>query len=70
MGLTLVLAQPLYCKRIRVIGEYYFWYDQILASLPGNQNRISGLRGSTENAVGVDRLRDEMNDMKIGGDMK
>ncbi|XP_059437828.1 glycogen synthase kinase-3 homolog MsK-3-like [Corylus avellana] len=28
----------------------------------------SGLRGSTGNAVGVDRLRDEMKDMKIGGD--
>jgi hypothetical protein len=27
-----------------------------------------GLRGSTGNAVGVDRLRDEMKDMKIGGD--
>ena len=29
-----------------------------------------GLRGSIGNAVGVDRLRDEMKDMKIGGDMK
>ena len=28
----------------------------------------SGLRGSTGNSVGVDRLRDEMKDMKIGGD--
>lgn len=28
----------------------------------------SGLRGSTGNVVGVDRLRDEMKDMKIRGD--
>jgi hypothetical protein len=37
VGLTLALAQPLYCKTIRVIGEYYFWYDQILALLPRNR---------------------------------
>jgi hypothetical protein len=30
----------------------------------------SGLRSSTRNDVGVDRLRDEKKDMKIGGDMK
>jgi hypothetical protein len=36
MDLTLALAQPLYCKTIRAIDEYYFWYDQILAPFPGN----------------------------------
>jgi hypothetical protein len=28
VGSTLAFAQPLYCKTIRVIDEYYFWYDQ------------------------------------------
>jgi hypothetical protein len=60
-------------QTIRAIGEYYFWYDQILAPLPGDKSArnpkrggILELKGETELAQRMDAIVKRLDALSVG----